>query len=199
MNYDVLLNLIHHYGYFALFFALWLGIVGIPIPDEVIVMTGGLVTTIGLLDPIPAFIITYMGVVSGLSLGYILGNRLGVPVIDRIVRKKKTGKYLSKAQEMLKHFGHYALVLSYFFPVVRHLVPYLVGIGKMPFKKYATYSYTTGFLWTLVYFVFGRLFGNYIDQIAQIVTKYGWYALVLLAITSLIVWRMRRYQSSPSI
>ena len=41
MNYDTLLSLIGHYGYFALFFALWLGIVGMPIPDEVVVMTGG--------------------------------------------------------------------------------------------------------------------------------------------------------------
>lgn len=69
MHYDVLLNLVQQYGYFALFFTLWLGIVGMPIPDEVIVMTGGLVTALGILNPLPAFILTYLGVISGLSLG----------------------------------------------------------------------------------------------------------------------------------
>lgn len=146
MHYEVLLNLIQQYGYPALFFALWLGIVGMPVPDEVVVMTGGFVTGIGILAPIPAFILTYLGVVSGLSLGYILGHRLGAPVLERLVRKKKARKYLGKAREMLNQFGHYALVLSYFFPVIRHLVPYLVGIGKMPYRKYAAYSYSTGFL-----------------------------------------------------
>lgn len=41
MYFDII-ALIGDYGYVALFFALWLGIVGMPIPDEVIVMTGGL-------------------------------------------------------------------------------------------------------------------------------------------------------------
>jgi membrane protein DedA with SNARE-associated domain len=192
MHYDVLLNLVQQYGYPALFFALWLGIVGMPIPDEVIVMTGGLVTALGLLNPIPAFILTYLGVISGLSLGYILGLRLGAPVLDRLVQRKKAAIYLTKAQTMLGQFGHYALALSYFLPVVRHLVPYLAGMGKMPYRKYAAYSYTTGFLWTLIYFVVGRFFGNHIDQIAKLITEYGWYTLACIVITGLIVWRVRR-------
>lgn len=197
MHFDVLLNLVQQYGYLALFFTLWLGIVGMPIPDEVIVMTGGLVTALGILNPIPAFILTYLGVISGLSLGYILGHRLGSPVLDRLVQRNKAVIYLTKAQAMFQQFGHYTLVLSYFLPVVRHLVPYLAGMGKMPFRQYAAYSYTTGFLWTLSYFVVGRIFGNNIDQIAQFVTKYGWYTLVVIAITSLIVWRVRR-SAKPS-
>lgn len=40
MDYNTLLSYIQHFGYAALFFALWLGIVGMPIPDEVVVMTG---------------------------------------------------------------------------------------------------------------------------------------------------------------
>ncbi len=103
MHYDVLLTLIQQYGYMALFFALWMGIVGMPIPDEVIVMTGGFVTDLGILQPIPAFILTYLGVVSGLSFGYILGHRLGAPVLERLVRKKKAGKYLAKAEQLLNN------------------------------------------------------------------------------------------------
>lgn len=37
---------------------------------------------------------------------------LGAPVLERLVKKKKAGQYLLKAQELLEHFGHYALVLS---------------------------------------------------------------------------------------
>jgi len=99
---------------------------------------------------------------------------------------------------MFRQFGHYALVLSYFLPVVRHLVPYLAGMSQMPFREYAAYSYTTGFLWTLIYFVVGRLFGNNIDQIAKLVTEYGWYTLAFIATTGLIVWSIRRRPSKPS-
>ncbi|MDD2620486.1 MAG: DedA family protein [Syntrophomonadaceae bacterium] len=182
MTYEWLFDLIQQFGYFALFFALWLGIVGMPVPDEAIVMTGGLVTALGFLAPIPAFFITYLGVVSGLTLGYILGKQFGSVVLKHTGLKKKTAPYLSKAHSMLIKYGHYALVFSYYLPVVRHLVPYLVGIGKMPYHKYALYSYSSGFLWTLIYFLAGRFFGNHIEQIVQQTREYGWYLLILITI-----------------
>lgn len=86
--------LMGHNGYLGLFFCLWLGIIGMPIPDEVVVMTGGMVTSIGVMKPIPAFIVTYLGVVSGLTLGYTVGRILGVNVIDRLKSKPKVASYL---------------------------------------------------------------------------------------------------------
>jgi membrane-associated protein len=62
--------LISQFGYAALFFALWLGIVGMPIPDEVVVITGGAVSKAGLLQSFPAFIVTYLGVISGFGEAY---------------------------------------------------------------------------------------------------------------------------------
>jgi len=176
-----LISLIGNYGYAALFFCLWLGIVGAPIPDEVIVMSGGVVSSIGILLPIPAFLLTYLGVVSGLSIGYILGRVLGVKVVDRVLAKQKN-KHLLKAQNLLEKYNHYALVLSYFIPFVRHIVPYLVGINKMSFKRYALYSYSTGFFWTLFYFLLGASFGEYIELIADLAFQYGLLFGILLVI-----------------
>ncbi|AWC34328.1 DedA family protein [Bacillus cytotoxicus] len=165
---------IEQYGYAALFFCLWLGIVGIPIPDEMIVMSGGFVSSLGILHIISAFLITYLGVVSGLSLGYVLGKIFGTKVLDKFVKKKKM-KYIFQSKDMVGRYGHYALVTSYFIPVVRHIVPYLVGMNHMPFKIYVLYSYTTGFVWTLLYFILGSLFGKHIETIVEMATKYGIY------------------------
>lgn len=46
MGLQDLLSYIEQYGYFALFFSLWLGIVGIPLPDEMIVMSGGFMSSL---------------------------------------------------------------------------------------------------------------------------------------------------------
>lgn len=54
----------------------------------------------------------------------------------------------------------------------------------MSYRRYDAYSYSTGFLWTLVYFVLGRLFENHIERIAEWGTEYGWYGLVILSLTS---------------
>ncbi len=174
MELNELMSYIEQYGYWALFFCLWLGIIGMPIPDEMIVMSGGLVSSMGILDLIPAFLLTYLGVVSVLSLGYILGKIFGIKILNKLMKKKKT-KYLLKSQEMIAKYGHYALVISYFIPVVRHIVPYLVGMNNMSFKTYAVYSYVTGFVWTLVYFVLGSIFGKHIEVIVTLATEYGIY------------------------
>ncbi|ENQ3080913.1 DedA family protein [Bacillus cereus] len=172
MELHELLSYIQHYGYGALFFCLWLGIVGMPIPDEMVVMSGGLVSSMHILMPIPAFLLTYFGVVSGLSLGYILGKTVGSKLLDVLMKRKKE-QYLWKSQALLERYGHYALVISYFIPVVRHIVPYLVGINNMSFKTYALYSYMTGFVWTLCYFMLGYMFGGNINHIVELTTKYG--------------------------
>ncbi|MGN4447689.1 DedA family protein [Bacillus cereus group sp. MYBK79-1] len=193
MELHELLSYIEQYGYWALFFCLWLGIIGMPIPDEMIVMSGGFVSSLGILSVIPAFLLTYLGVVSGLSLGYILGRIFGAKVLDKLMKKKKA-KYLLKSQQMVEKYGHYALVTSYFIPVVRHIVPYVVGMNNMSFKMYALYSYATGFVWTLVYFVLGSLFGQHINKIVAIAIEYGVYfgGIVFVVAGGAYLYKQRR-------
>ena len=95
---------------------------------------------------------------------------------------------------MVEKYGHYALVTSYFIPVVRHIVPYLVGMNNMSFKTYALYSYTTGFVWTLVYFVLGSLFGQHIESIVAIAIEYGVYfgGIVFVVVSGSYLYRKRR-------
>lgn len=193
MGFNDLIPYIENYGYIALFFCLWLGIIGAPIPDEVVAMGGGFVSSLDVLQPIPAFIATYLGVVSGLSLGYILGKLFGSKILDRLMTRKKS-KHIVTAQNIISKFGNYALVISYFFPVVRHVVPYIVGINGMPFKTYALYSYTTGFIWTLFYFILGLFFGQHIETIAGMTTKYGIIAAILIVVVLIAFYFYKRWK-----
>ncbi|GEM_PF-7034818 len=68
MELQDLLGFIEQYGYFALFFSLWLGIIGMPLPDEMIVMSGGFLSSLEKMVVWKSFLLTYLGVVSGLSL-----------------------------------------------------------------------------------------------------------------------------------
>ncbi|CAG7630569.1 hypothetical protein PAESOLCIP111_03205 [Paenibacillus solanacearum] len=184
---DMLLSMIGQYGYAALFFALWLGIVGMPIPDEGIVMTGGAIAASGLLQPIPAFLLTYLGVASGLSLGYVLGRFIGTPVMEKLKRKKNMVKYIQRCEQLVGKYGSFALVVSYFFPVVRHVMPYIVGVNKMRFRTYALYSYTTGFVWTLLFFIAGSLAGSHAAAVADVVYRYG-LKLLWLPVAAIVIF-----------
>ncbi|AFH61841.1 DedA family protein [Paenibacillus caseinilyticus] len=194
MNYDTLIHSIAQFGYAALFLALWLGIVGMPIPDEVIVMTGGAVGKIGLLHSIPAFLVTYLGVISGLSLGYILGRFFGSPVLHKLRRKQKWKKHIQTSEHLLTKYGDFALSFSYFIPVVRHIVPYLVGIHQMPFRRYMLYSYTAGLVWTSVFFVLGQFAGSHVEILGTMIYRYSIYAglALLLGIFLYVTLQIRK-------
>ncbi|MDU5144461.1 MAG: DedA family protein [Paenibacillus dendritiformis] len=182
MNADLLLDWIGQFGYAALFFALWLGIVGMPVPDEVIVMTGGAVSGMNILLPLPAFVLTYLGVVSGLSVGFMIGRGIGVPILDRLRRRSRMDRYLEASESLIRKYGSLAICLSYFLPVVRHVVPYLAGVNKMTFRRYALYAYSAGFVWTLLFFSMGRALGSRVEAVGELLYRYGLYAAALIII-----------------
>jgi membrane-associated protein len=195
---QMITDMVVQFGYPALFFALWLGIVGMPIPDEVVVLSAGVITSLGYLQPVPAFLLTYLGVVSGLSLGYVLGRTVGAPVLERLGKRKGLQKHITRGQDLLQQYGSYALCISYFIPVVRHVVPYLVGIGNMKFRQYALFSYTTGFVWTLLFFITGHLLGNNAAYMGQLITNYSMYAVLAVSALGILVWGFR-YMRRESI
>jgi len=197
MGLQDLLSTIEQYGYFALFFSLWLGIVGMPLPDEMIVMSGGFLSSLGKMSVLKAFVLTYLGAVSGLSLGFILGKVFGHKILDKLVKKNKA-KYLLQSKELIDRYGHFALVISYFIPIVRHILPYLVGMNNMSFKKYALYYYTAGFVWTLIYFTLGLFFGKHIESISMLATKYGIYFGAFVSIAGCFYYLYTRKLKSVS-
>lgn len=193
MTLDNLMTIIQQYGYFALFFALWLGIVGMPIPDEIIVMFAGALTSEGLLLTVPAFLLTYAGVISGLSLGYFIGRFIGSPVLQNLQKRKRFQKPLEQSERLIMKYGSYALCFSYFLPLIRHVIPYMVGMAKMPFARYALFSYSAGFLWTIFFFAMGKFVGRHIDKIGYIVHQIGWNALWILAVLVVIYFIIKHF------
>ncbi|MBO7742931.1 DedA family protein [Paenibacillus sp. MWE-103] len=182
MDVDMMAGLIQHLGYAALFFVLCLGLISIPVPNEVIVMTAGAVSAGGSLLPLPAFLCTYLGVLSGLTFGYTMGRRYGRPLVRRFQHKERLGKALRFAESLLSRYGKFALCASYFFPLVRHVMPYLAGMNQMSFKLFAVFSYTTGLMWTLLYFLLGRLMGNQVQETGYAVYYYGMGALAVVVV-----------------
>ncbi|GIO04680.1 alkaline phosphatase [Brevibacillus reuszeri] len=180
MEINLLMSIIEQYGYFAIFFLLWLGIVGLPIPDELVVATGGFLASIGLLNPYYSFLAGYLGVASGLTIGFLLGKYFGRPILRWLSKSEKMRHAVDRSTVMLEKYGTTALCISYLFPVVRHVVPYLVALGGMSYRRYALLSYPIGLVWTTAFYFLGYVFGNNVESIIGIIRKYGFYALLVV-------------------
>jgi membrane-associated protein len=189
--YDILLNIIEEIGYFALFLVLCLGLIGLPIPNEAVVMTGGALAESGVLLPVPAFIMTCLGICSAMTFGYSIGRFAGSKLSNWFSSKKNISKFVSKSEQLSERYGGYAISLSLCLPFLRHVTPYVMGLNRMNFKRFALFAYPSAFVWTLIYFIIGTFVGDQVQALSDHIYKYGiWIVFALAAVViSFLVYR----------
>lgn len=192
MDIDAILGLVEQYGYAALFLCLFLGIVGLPINDETLVMLAGFVAAQGLLRPLPAFLVTYLGVLCGMNLGFFIGRWLGAGLLHRLTgRSPRLRQNVERARSWLDRYGAPFILLTYYIPGVRHVVPYLVGIGDMAYWRFGAIAFSGGLVWTAIFFVAGYLLGENWQQVAGLLHTYGLYAGAAMAAGLGLYWLAR--------
>lgn len=160
MELDILINVIKELGYLGIFLWLWLGMLGIPIPNEIIVTTIGYLATTHILQYEIVFIAGYLGIVASLTTSYLLGRIIGKPLVSYFSKRKSTKSAIRKGIHLIKKFHVYSLVISYFIPGVRNFVPFLYGMMRLSYLRFALLSYSTAFVWFSLFFTLGTVSGR---------------------------------------
>ncbi|MCA1031663.1 DedA family protein [Bacillus timonensis] len=185
MAYDVSL-IVGEIGYIGLFLWLWIGIFGIPIPNELFVPYVGFAASKEVLHPISLFVTTYLGLIAGVTTSYLLGKVVEKPIRKRIVKRKHLNRILTRSSSFINRYKEYSLIVSYFIPGLRLMVPFLLGATELSFKKLMVISYPTVFVWTLSYFIIGLFAPQYIylyienEKIIYTLISIGFLSAVLL-------------------
>ena len=192
------------YGYEALFFILVLGIVGLPVPDETLLVFCGYLISTHRLHPAGTYIAAAGGSLCGMTISYWLGRTLGIGAVH------KFGKYLHindrKLEMVHKWFdrsGHWLLFVGYYIAGVRHFTAIIAGASGLEFGSFALYAFSGGLVWVAAFLTLGYVIGENWHQIAETVHQgMHWlgYALAALVLTYLSVqWiRRRRAPGTPN-
>lgn len=158
---ETLLPWIGHYGYPALFVLLLLGIVGIPFPDEALLLFAGYLVHQGDLDLAPALVAAFLGSVGGITLSYGLGRTLGHYLIAHygpVVRV--TTEQMNRVHRWFDRTGKWSLVFGYFFPGIRHLTALVAGASELRFPPFTLFAYTGALLWSMTFILLGYFLGE---------------------------------------
>jgi membrane protein DedA with SNARE-associated domain len=170
---ESVLGWVAHYGYVAIFGLLMLGIVGLPIPDETLLMFTGYLIFKHELEPLPAFAAGFLGSICGITVSYALGRMLGLYLVTRL------GHFLHIEPEALEQVrawyerkGKYGLVISYFIPGIRHLAAYVAGSSRLSLPVFATFAYLGGLLWSGSFISIGYVLGDEWRQMSVSLHRY---------------------------
>ena len=186
---DALFAWVAAHGYGAIFLLLVLGVVGLPIPDETLLVFCGYLIGRGSMRPASAFFSALAGSWCGISLSYTIGRTLGAGAVHRY------GKYLHVTEERLaevhrwfERIGHWALFGGYFIAGVRHFTAITAGTSKLGFPSFIAYAWSGGAVWVATFLTLGYYLGDNWKQIAELVHRdIGYASLVLIAVALAIV------------
>ncbi len=130
-------ELIHHWGYLAICLIVIPGNVGVPVPEETILMLAGYLVWRGELRLPIVLAVGIVSAVAGDNLGYWIGRRYG---------QKRVERYASRAlanperQEWLWRFvtryGPFGVFAARFLPGVRFLAGPLAGAAGLRFLPF---------------------------------------------------------------
>ncbi len=195
---DNILQWVAEYGYGGIILLLMFGIIGLPVPDEWLLMFTGYLVHRGTLSLVPAVASAFIGSACGITVSYTLGRTLGVIVI------RKYGWLIHLDQEKLDRVrgwydraGKWALLFGYFVPGFRHLTAFVAGTSCLRYPVFGLFAYAGALLWVTCFISLGFIFGEEWKTLAEEISHNHWVisgavALAVLVIFSLWRWYSRR-------
>lgn len=180
---EPLTDWIVQYGYVGLTALLMLGIVGLPVPDETLLVFSGFLVHEGKLRVLPTFLAALAGAVSGITTSYLLGRVLGRPVVERYGRFiHLTEARLARVEAWFERYGEWVLPAGYFIPGVRHFSALAVGIAGLPYRRFALFAYTGACFWVALFLTLGFLVGDHWQAVMGMVHRYTGVAIAVAAV-----------------
>jgi len=163
MTEQLIVQWVADYGYFGIFFLLILGIVGLPVPDEWLLVFAGYLAFKNVLGFVPTLAIAVIGSACGLTVSYVLGRTSGHYFIRRCGRWLSIDEQkLSRAQEWFHKLGRWVLVIGPFIPGVRNLMGYLAGASRLRLDVFARFAYLGALISSTTFVTFGYFAGRHV-------------------------------------
>ena len=98
--------------------------------------------------------------VVGDAVNYFLGYKIGPRVFSREDSWLLNKKHLLQAHNFYEEYGGITIILARFIPIVRTFAPFVAGIGKMTYWRFAIFNITGGIAWILSFLLAGWWFGG---------------------------------------
>jgi len=188
-------SLIARHGYWIVGATVGLESMGIPLPGETILVSAAVYA--GATHQLDIFVVVLAAAIGGIAgdnAGFLIGRRLGYPLLVRhapLLRmtpaRIKLGRFL-----FLRHGGK-VVFFARFVAVLRALGALLAGVNCMPWRRFLVFNAAGAVAWAGGYGMLAYLFGERVERF----TKPAGIAIVASAIGGALalIWLVRRHEA----
>jgi membrane protein DedA with SNARE-associated domain len=193
MSEETILQFVGHYGYIGIFSVLMFGIIGLPVPDEVLMTFTGYLVSLGKLHFMYTVLVASLGSITGMSISFFVGQKLGLPFLQKYGRRVHiTEERLNKMDRWFVRFGKYAVTIGYFIPGVRHTTALFAGISKWSYASFLLYAIPGALAWALTFVTTGMVVGHHWKQFSHLLHRYLVVAFAILLVGAFVWWWFRK-------
>ena len=137
------------------------GLVVTPfLPGDSLLFAVGTFAAAGALDVWLVSVLLIAAAVVGDAVNYAIGAAVGPRVFRRDDVRFLNRRHLERTHAFYERYGPVTIVIARFVPIVRTFAPFVAGIGRMTYVRFAIYNVAGAVLWVVLLVGAGYLFGN---------------------------------------
>ena len=148
--------------------------------DSLLFAAGAVAASTGQLSIPLLWVLLVVAAILGDAVNYWIGRRLGTRVFSDNARVLKT-EYLRRTEAFFEKHGSKTIILARFTPIVRTFAPFVAGVGRMNYGRFAMFNVIGAIAWVTIFLLLGYALGNiqFIKDNLEILT------LVIVAVSVL--------------
>ena len=127
--------------------------------DSLLFVTGALAAAGGI-DIAAVMAVLVAAALTGDNVNYGIGRWAGPRVFHYEKSRWFNPGHLARAHAFYERHGGKTIILARFLPIVRTYVPFVAGIGAMPYARYIGFCVAGALIWVLSLCSAGYFFGN---------------------------------------
>jgi len=187
------------WGYLGIFIAVFIGNLGIPVPEETVMLAAGFLAGRALLDLRIVYIAVAVSAVTGDCCGYVIGRTGGQRVLVRLASAFPSMRTrYDRLQLFFQTHGSKAVFMARFITGARFMAGPMACACGMPFFQFLGWNVLGAIVWCSLVVTVGYLVG---DELYRAVTMAHqasrWIGLagVAVAIVVLVLWWRDRHSA----
>jgi membrane-associated protein len=135
-------------------------LIGFFLPGDSLLFTIGVVAGAGDLNILLINVVLIIAAITGDAFGYMLGLRTGPHVFNRPNSRWFKQEHLTKTHEFYEKHGGKTIIYARFIPIIRTFAPFVAGVAKMPYTRFAMFNVFGGIGWVVLMTTLGYTLGN---------------------------------------
>lgn len=184
------------WGYPAIFVCVFVGNLGVPVPEETVMLAAGFIAGRDILDLRIVYAVVFFSAVFGDCCGFAIGRTGGQRLMSRLAANFEFARRrYDHLQVFFQTHGSKAVFMARFITGVRFMAGPMAGAAGMPFFQFLGWNVLGAMVWCATIVTIGYLVGDELYRAVQVMHLASRWSFAIAAVVTLafvLLWRRER-------